>query len=139
MYLYSFEKLEVWKLAREYVSDIYCYTNKFPSKEKYGLCSQMERSAVSVMSNIAEGTSRTSNKEKVRFIEIAFGSLMENYNQLFVCLDQRYIIDEQFKNLKEKVHSIGRMLTALKKSYHPINLSTYKPINHNLSWIPPNS
>jgi len=81
----------------------------------------MERSAVSVMSNIAESTSRTSNKEKVRFIEIAFGSLMENYNQLLVCIDQKYITDEQFKKLKDKIDSIGRMLTALKKSYQPIN------------------
>lgn len=121
MHSYSFEKLEVWRLAREYVSDIYGCTNKFPSKERFCLCSQMERSAVSVMSNIAESTSRTSNKEKVRFIEIAFGSLMENYNQLLVCIDQKYITDEQFKKLKDKIDSIGRMLTALKKSYQPIN------------------
>jgi four helix bundle protein len=119
MYLYSFEKLEVWKLARLYVSDIYSCTKNFPSKERFGLCSQMERSAVSIMSNIAEGTSRTSNKEKIRFIEIAFGSLMENYNQLFISLDQKYISDDQFKKLKEKVDSIGRMLTALKTSYTP--------------------
>ena len=119
MYLYSFEKLEVWKLSREYVSDIYGHTKNFPSKERYGLCSQLERSAVSVMSNIAEGTSRTSNKEKIRFIEIAFGSLMESYNQLYVSLDQKYILDNQFKKLKEKIDSIGRMLTALKNSYLP--------------------
>ena len=120
MYLYSFERLEVWQLVRKYVSDIYICTNKFPNKEKFGLCSQMERSAVSIMSNIAEGTSRTSNKEKVRFIEIAFGSLMENYNQLYVSLDQKYISDSQFKTLKEKVDSIARMLNALKNSYTPI-------------------
>jgi four helix bundle protein len=121
MYLYSFEKLEVWKVSRMYVSEVYSYTKNFPSKERFGLCSQMERSAVSVMSNIAEGTSRTSNKEKSRFIEVAFGSLMENYNQLFVSLDQKYISDDQFRKLKEKIDSIGRMLTALKNSYKPIN------------------
>jgi len=119
MYLYSFEKLEVWKLSREYVSEVYDCTKKFPSKERYGLCSQLERSAVSVMSNIAEGTSRTSNKEKKRFIEIAFGSLMENYNQLYASLDQKYISNDLFIKLKEKVHSIGRMLNALKNSYKP--------------------
>ena len=119
MYLYSFEKLEVWKLSRKYVSEVYDCTKKFPSKERYGLCSQLERSAVSVMSNIAEGTSRTSNKEKIRFIEIAFGSLMENYNQLYASLDQKYISNDLFIKLKEKVHSIGRMLNALKNSYKP--------------------
>ena len=117
MYLYSFERLEVWKVARSFVSDIYAYTKNFPSKEKFGLCSQLERSAVSIMSNIAEGTSRISNKEKIRFIEISFGSLMENYNQLYVSLDQQYITDDQFKKLKEKVDSLGRMLNALKNSY----------------------
>jgi four helix bundle protein len=122
MYLYSFERLEVWKLSRSYVSDVYDCTKKFPNKERFGLGSQLERSAVSVMSNIAEGTSRTSNREKIRFIEIAFGSLMENYNQLYISLDQNYISNDQFKKLKEKVDSIGRMLNALKNSYAQIPL-----------------
>ncbi|MCL2246401.1 MAG: four helix bundle protein [Lentimicrobiaceae bacterium] len=115
--MYSFERLEVWSVARGFVSDIYVCTKNFPSKEKFGLCSQLERSAVSIMSNIAEGTSRTSCKEKIRFIEIAFGSLMENYNQLYVSLDQKYITDEHFKKFKDKIDSLARMLNSLKNSY----------------------
>lgn len=81
-YLYAFEKLIVWHDARQFVKEVYVITSELPEKEKYGLCSQMQRAAVSVVSNIAEGASRNSLKEQLRFYEIAYGSLMEVYCQM---------------------------------------------------------
>ena len=81
---YSFEKLEVWNDARKLVVEIYALTKRMPIDEKFGLCSQIKRASVSVVSNIAEGTSRTSDKEKIQFVEIAYGSLMEVYCQLYI-------------------------------------------------------
>ncbi len=73
---YSFEKLDVWNDARKFVVDIYALTKLMPTEERFGLCSQIQRASVSIVSNIAEGTTRFSDKEKIRFIEIAYGSLM---------------------------------------------------------------
>ena len=76
---YRFEKLDIWKLSRELVVAVYALTRGFPLEEKYALCSQIQRAVISVPSNIAEGMSRNSIKEQLRFIEIAYGSLMEVY------------------------------------------------------------
>ena len=84
---YSFEKLEVWKNARSLAKAIYVLSSKFSNSEKFGLASQIQRTAVSVSSNIAEGSGRNSPKEKIRFIEIVYGSLMETLSQLFIAKD----------------------------------------------------
>lgn len=75
---FPFEKLQVWQLSRALVKDVYAVLEKFPQTEKYALCSQIRRAIVSVPSNLAEGSSRFSNREKLHYIEIAFGSLMES-------------------------------------------------------------
>ncbi|HJV79072.1 MAG TPA: four helix bundle protein [Paludibacter sp.] len=116
-YKYSFEKLDVWQDARKFVTEIYKTTSNFPTDEKFGLCSQLQRAAVSVVSNIAEGTSRLSDKEKIRFVEIAYGSLMEVYCQLSVSLDLQYITTEQFEINKKSIDSIAKQLSALVKAY----------------------
>lgn len=115
-YKYSFEKLGVWKDARKFVSDVYRLTDKFPDKEKFGLCSQMQRASVSVVSNIAEGVSRNSLKEQKRFIEIAYGSLMEVYCQGCIAQDLSYITEEETINLKKEVDKIANKLNALTRS-----------------------
>jgi len=84
---YSFEKLEAWKNARSLAKAIYVLSSKFSNSEKFGLASQIQRTAVSVSSNIAEGSGRNSPKEKIRFIEIVYGSLMETLSQLFIAKD----------------------------------------------------
>jgi four helix bundle protein len=73
-YIYSFEKLDVWQEARKLVKEIYIVSDLFPTSEKFGLTNQIRRASVSVVSNIAEGVSRFSPKEQIRFIEIAYGS-----------------------------------------------------------------
>ncbi|MBB3188402.1 four helix bundle protein [Microbacter margulisiae] len=114
---YSFENLEVWKDARNFVVDVYTLTKTMPEHEKYGLCSQIQRASVSIASNIAEGTSRTTDKEKIRFIEIAYGSLMEVYCQFYLALDLEYITKEQFESQKSAVDKVAIKLSALKNAY----------------------
>ncbi|MFI0428377.1 four helix bundle protein [Mariniflexile sp. HMF6888] len=77
MYLHSFEKLNVWQESINLVELIYEATNEFPNEEKFGMISQMRRSSVSISSNIAEGTSRITNKDKAHFSTIALSSTME--------------------------------------------------------------
>ena len=89
----------------------------FPTSEQFGMVSQLRRAAVSIASNIAEGTSRESNKEKIRFVEIAYGSLLESYCQLQLSCDLGYLSEEVFERMKLLVFKIGNMLGALKRSY----------------------
>ena len=115
-YKYSFEKLDVWQDARLFVKEIYTITKLFPSEERYNLCSQIQRAAISIVSNIAEGLSRNSDKEKIRFIEIAYGSLMEVYCQVYISVDLFYITAQQFDELKSSIDKIANKLNALNRN-----------------------
>jgi four helix bundle protein len=115
-YQYNFEKLEVWNDARHFVKAVYNITSHFPDKEKFGLSSQIQRASVSVVSNIAEGVSRNSVKEQIRFVEIAYGSLMEVYCQLYIAVDLGYIISELFETIKTEIDKIANKLNALNRS-----------------------
>ena len=97
--------------------DIYKLTDHFPKEEKYGLASQIQRASVSIVSNIAEGTSRLSDKEKIRYVEIAYGSLMEVYCQLCISLDLNYITSQQLEVQKQKIDGIAGKLNALNRAY----------------------
>ena len=114
MYQYSFEKLEVWQNARQFVVEIYKLTAKYPSEEKFGLVNQMKRASVSITSNIAEGSSRTSLKDQIRFIEIAYGSALEIYCQLVSSLDLKFISEDEFCAVDLKLKEITNKLNALK-------------------------
>lgn len=84
---YSFEKLDVWKKAKDFVVRIYKVTADFPEEEKFGLISQLRRASVSISSNIAEGSSRTSPDDQGRFYIIAYSSAIEVLNQLIISTD----------------------------------------------------
>lgn len=114
--IYPFEKLAVWQLSRTFVASIYQLLALFPSEEKYALCDQLRRAAISVPSNIAEGCSRSSFKEQKHFIEIAFGSLMEVYCQLIIATDLGYITIEQIGEIKPLIDKIAKMLNSLRAS-----------------------
>lgn len=116
MYLFSFEKLEVWKLSRELVKRIYSLTSKFPVEEKFGLVSQIRRSAVSVSSNLAEGTSRSTNKDKAHFTLMAYSSLMELLNHLILALDLGFISNHDYTSFRIEIEKIANMLNSLKKA-----------------------
>jgi len=115
-YQYSFEKLDVWKISRVFNVKIYNLTNKFPSHEKFGLVAQIRRAAVSIISNIAEGSSRSSLKEQFRFTEIAYGSALEVYCQMLVSLDLKYITETEFNEIDLSLKEITNKLFALKNS-----------------------
>jgi four helix bundle protein len=115
-FVYSFEKLDVWQEARLLVKEIYQVTESFPNSEKYGLSNQIQRAAVSVVSNIAEGVSRFSPKEQIRFIEVAYGSLTEVYCQLMIAMDLNYINKDKLERLKPSILKISNQLNALKRS-----------------------
>ena len=118
---YGFEKLEVYQDARIYVRQVYLLTSTFSEREKYGLCSQLQRAAVSIVSNIVEGTSRASNKEKERFIEIAYGSLLETFCHFQIAVDLDYIQQPQLDELQIQIDKIANKLSALKHSYSTLN------------------
>ncbi|MEL6917319.1 MAG: four helix bundle protein, partial [Bacteroidota bacterium] len=84
MYIYSFEKLEVWKEAKEFTKTIYAFTSTCPGEEKFGLTSELRRASISICSNIAEGSARKTDKDKAHFTTISFSSAVEVLNQLFL-------------------------------------------------------
>ena len=114
MKAYSFENLEVWKVSRQLVASVYQIQNTFPYYEKSGLGDQLRRAVISIPSNIVEGNYRTSIKEQIRFIEIAFGSLMEVYCQLILASDLKYITDNQLIEMKTIIEKIRIMLIGLR-------------------------
>lgn len=115
-YSYSFEKLEVWQCARKYVRVIYALTATFPKNETFGLSSQLRRAVVSIPSNIAEGSSRSSIKDQIRFTEIAYGSALETYCQLTSAFDLNFITELQYSETKQLLQEITNKLNALRNS-----------------------
>lgn len=113
---YSFENLEVWQKSRVLVREIYEITGFFPIEERYGLTNQMRRSVISISSNIAEGSTRFSSKDKGRFYEIAYGSLIELLNQLILSTDLNYYDQRKLGIIREQIDTISKMLIALYNS-----------------------
>ena len=115
MYQFSFEKLEVWIEAKDLTKQVYNLTNKFPENEKFGLTSQLRRASISICSNIAEGTSRITNKDKAHFLSISFSSTMEVLNQLILSFKLGLISQEEYTECRLKISSISNKLNSLRK------------------------
>ena len=113
----SFEKLHAYQVARLLVKSVYHITEDFPSFEKFGLSSQLQRAVVSIASNIAEGSGRKSIKEKIHFLEIAYGSLLEVYCQLQLAMDLCYICEAKFLELKTTIFELSRLIGGLNASF----------------------
>lgn len=111
----NFTDLNAWKEAYKLVIEIYKITKHFPKEERYGIVSQVRRCAISIASNIAEGFSRRSNKEKIQFYYIAHGSLTELQNQLIICRGIGYIESEQYKELINDTKTVQRLINGLIK------------------------
>jgi four helix bundle protein len=116
--MFGFEKLDVWKKAIDLADDVYRLTREFPDYEKFGLANQMRRSAVSISSNLAEGSGRGSGKDFARFIEIAYGSTMELVSQIHIAQRQEFIPVEDARQLYRQADEVARMLSGLKSSVH---------------------
>jgi four helix bundle protein len=112
---FNFEDLDVYNKAIDVVDDIYLLTKTFPKEEMFGLTSQLRRAAVSIPSNIAEGSAR-SKKEFSHFIDIARGSVFECVTMLQISFKQSYINNEKFGDLKNKLTDLSKMLSGLKRS-----------------------
>jgi four helix bundle protein len=114
--MFNFEKLEVWKKAINFADLIYNQTRHFPADERFGLTNQLRRAVVSISSNIAEGSSRTSKTDFARFIEIATGSVFEVTSQAFVARRQVFLNEDQFREIYTGAEELSRMLSGLRKS-----------------------
>ena len=114
---FTFFDLRVYQEAKELVKSVYLFLDKFPKYETYALGDQLRRAVTSVPSNIAEGSGRFSIKEKIHFIEIAYGSLTETLCQLDIAHDLNYITDEEFAKEKERINVIGKQLSGLRASF----------------------
>lgn len=115
---FSFFNLRVYTEAKKLVIDVYQLMKGFPIEEKFALCDQLRRSVTSVPSNLAEGSGRISPKEKLRFIEIAYGSLMETLCQLDIACDLNYITKEELNKEKDIINIIGKQLSGMRNSFN---------------------
>lgn len=116
--MHRFKELEIWKKSRKFCSEIYNITADFPAEEKFGLTNQLRRASVSIPSNIAEGSSRNSQKDFSRFLEIAIGSAYEIETQLLIATDLGFLKIESLeiliKNLEEIIKMTSRFRSSLK-------------------------
>ena len=113
---FSFEKLKAWQYSRRLVKLVYELVKKLPKEETYALSDQIRRAIVSVSSNIAEGSGRMSKAEQRHFYEIAYGSLMEVYNQLLIAYDLEFIEKSDIDNIKEPIWKTAKVISALRNS-----------------------
>jgi len=115
-HVFSFEKLNVWIDSKELVKMIYLMTRKFPEDEKFGLTSQLRRATISIASNLAEGTSRNSNKDKAYFTTMAFSSLMEVLNQVIIAEELEYLLESDYIKIRNQIEKVSNKLNALRKT-----------------------
>jgi len=113
--MHNFKELKVWQKGRKFVKDIYLLTRNFPQEELFVLTSQMRRAAISIPSNIAEGSGRGSDKDFARFIDIATGSSFELESQLYVASDLEYFSEEDLDYYLDKIQELQKMLFHFKK------------------------
>ena len=113
---HNFKNLNIWKLSIRLANDIYSVTEMFPKTEDFGLKSQIRRCAVSIASNIAEGSSRSSNKDFSRFLEISMGSLFELQTQLIISKNRNFIEEEIANDLDIKIVDLQKMISGFQKT-----------------------
>jgi len=119
--MFRFEKLEAWQLAIEIAQRVYKATSQFPENERFGLTSQMRRSAVSISSNIAEGSGRGTDTDFARFLEIGYGSLMEVVSQSQIAKLQGFLSPEEFQTLYAESERLARVISGLRSSLSGLN------------------
>jgi four helix bundle protein len=114
--MFNFEKLDVWQKAIDFADLVYNETRAFPAEERFGLTNQLRRAAVSISSNIAEGSSRSSKSDFARFLEIAAGSFFEVVSQASIAQRQGFWSEVQFRRIYSDAEELSRMLGGLRKS-----------------------
>ncbi len=114
--MFNFEKLEIWQEAINFTDAIYTLTRTFPEAERFGLTNQMRRAAVSISSNLAEGSSRSSRPDFARFVEIATGSLFEIISQATISKRQGFMSEADYSRLYSACEKQSTMLSGLRTS-----------------------
>ena len=109
----NFRNFEIWKNAVKLAKQIYLLTAKLPGNEKYGLCSQLQRAAVSIPSNIAEGSARKSETDFARYLEMALGSAFEVETQLIIAKDVNYISENTLQTIFVDLHKLQKQINQL--------------------------
>ena len=115
-YKFSFEKLNVWIDSKELIKQIYGVTRKFPEEEKFGLTNQMKRASISISSNLAEGTSRKTSKDKAHFSTMAFSSLMEVLNPLIIAKELNYVSQDDYLSVRTQIEKVANKINALRNA-----------------------
>lgn len=108
--MHNFKELKIWQKAKVLVKDIYVLSEVLPNAEKFSFTSQLQRAAISVPSNIAEGSGRGTNKEFCRFLDIAISSSYEVESLLLIGVDLNYFSDEKISVLTESLHELQKMM-----------------------------
>ena len=114
--MHNFRNLKIWQKSRIIVKEVFLITRELPSEEKFGLVSQILRSAYSIPSNIAEGSGRDSKKEFARFLDIALGSAFELETQLILAFDIEYLSEEQLDYVQKLLQEVQKMIYSFKKN-----------------------
>lgn len=109
----KFKNLIVYQKSKELVKQVYALLKRFPDDERFALCGQMRRAAISVPSNIVEGMARLSTKDQSHFLNIAYGSLMELYAQLDIAHDLGYVSEDDFAKIEVNIEEIDKMIVSL--------------------------
>ncbi len=112
--MHNFKKLKIWNDSILLVSESYQLTKSFPDIERFGLTTQMNRCVVSIPSNIAEGSSKSSDKHFRTYLEISLGSAFEWETQLIIAHNEKYLSTEKFKELEQKIKELQKMISSFK-------------------------
>ena len=123
---FYYRKLDAYQLAKTLALEIYKLVNTFPERERYGMCDQLRRAAISIPSNIAEGTGRFSIKERIHFLNISYGSLCETMCQMEIAKDLGYISQEAYSETEDLASRVSITISGLKKSLSN-KLNTFNP------------
>jgi len=116
MYQYAFEKLSAWIEAKELTKMIYSTTEFIPSDERYRLLSQLKKCAISVCSNLAEGSARRTKNDQAHFSTIAYGSTVEMLNQIILAYELGILDVDQYTRIRKQIEKVSFMIAALRKS-----------------------
>lgn len=108
-----FKNLIVYQKSKDLVMQVYALLKQFPDEERFALCGQIRRAAISIPSNIAEGMARMSNKDQSHFLNIAYGSLMELYAQIDIAHDLGYINQNEYDKIEISINEIDKMIVSL--------------------------
>ena len=112
---YSYKNLEAYKESKTLVKLVYALLKQFPKEEQYALCDQLRRAVISVPSNIAEGSGRTSAKDQAHFLEMAFGSLLEVDCQMDIAKDLGYVSSKELEEVSKQISQVAALLSGMRR------------------------